>query len=137
MAEYLNDTAAFVSYVRKLRRRREDEKKPSKRLPLTRSERAQILEKAGRRCHICGGAIDGAWHADHVRPHIGGGTSDLPNYLPAHAVCNTYKWFYVPEEIELILKLGGWARDQIEKQTTVGRALTAEYFKKERRRLAR
>lgn len=31
------------------------------------------------------------------------------NFLPAHSTCNNYRWDYLAEEFELILKLGVWA----------------------------
>ena len=97
------------------------------RQPLSKAERLAIFEKTGGRCHICGGVIDGDWEADHVFSHSLGGQHSVDNYLPAHAICNNYRWFYGTEEFQWILKLGVWLRTQIEKQTTVGR-IAAEQF---------
>ena len=77
------------------------------------------------------------WHADHVKPHSGGGQQAVDNYLPAHATCNNYRWDYLPEEFELILKLGVWAREQVEKGTAEGRIIQEKFALKEQRRIAR
>jgi hypothetical protein len=84
---------------------------------LSAAERRQILAKTAGRCHICGGAIEGAWHADHVLAHSGGGGHIADNYLPAHALCNNYRWDYSSEEFQYILKLGVWIRTQIERKS--------------------
>jgi hypothetical protein len=47
--------------------------------------------------------------------------------LPAHFLCNNYRWDYSAEEFQQILKLGVWIRTQIERESTVGR-LAARYF---------
>lgn len=52
--------------------------------------------------------------------HALGGQNSANNYLPAHALCNGYRWFYLSEEFQWILKLGVWLRTQVEKQTVVG-----------------
>lgn len=47
--------------------------------------------------------------------HSGVVAHRLDNYLPAHTLCNNYRWNYGCEEFQLILKLGVWPRAQIEK----------------------
>lgn len=47
----------------------------STRQMLSAAERSEILAKTAGRCHICGDEIDGAWQADHVLAHSGGGYS--------------------------------------------------------------
>lgn len=71
--------------------------------------------KTGGPCHICGGLIDGRWQADHVLAYSGGGGHAADNYLPAHELCSIYRWDYLAEEFQEILKLGVWARTQIER----------------------
>ena len=87
---------------------------------LSAAERNVIFTKTGGRCHVCGGTIHGAWQADHVFPHSGGGRHAADNYLPAHALCNNYRWDYTAEEFQQILKLGVWIRTQIERRTPLG-----------------
>ncbi len=63
----------FAAHLRSLREKRSDQKLALRnqvvRKPLARSEREQIFQKTGGRCHICGGVIEGAWEADHVFSH--------------------------------------------------------------------
>ena len=61
----------------------------------------------------------------------------MDNYLAAHRTCNNYRWDYLPEEFEVILKLGVWARTQIEKGTGLGQELGSKFEKHEARREAR
>jgi 5-methylcytosine-specific restriction endonuclease McrA len=78
-----------------------------RRRALTRADRDELLRKTDKRCHICGGIIDGNdWEADHVLAHGSGGAHAIDNYLPAHSLCNNYRWHYDAEEFQWILKLG-------------------------------
>jgi len=109
-----------------------------KRFSLTRAERAAVLLKAGARCHICGGLIAGVeWEADHVFAHSGGGSHSVDNYLPAHSLCNNYRWHYGAEEFQWILKLGVWLRTQIEQRTPAGKVAGEQFIAHERRRATR
>jgi hypothetical protein len=109
-----------------------------KRISLTRAERANVLLKAGARCHICGGLIAGnKWEADHVFAHSSGGCHSVDNYLPAHSLCNNYRWHYGAEEFQWILKLGVWLRTQIETETPAGRAAGDQFAALKRRRATR
>ena len=114
----MNPPADLRLHLIKLRGDRREGKRNSVRPPrgsLTAVERHQVLAKTAGRCHICGGKIKGkAWHADHVMAHSAGGVHDVDNYLPAHSLCNNYRWDYRPEEFQYILKLGVWTRTQIE-----------------------
>ena len=96
-----------------------------KRRSLSKAERELIFQKTAGRCHICGGRIKAneQWQADHVIAHAHGGKHAVENYLPAHALCNNYRWFSSPEEFQWILKLGVWIRTQIEKQNSQARHL--------------
>ena len=105
-----------------------------RRAALSPAEREQVLRATGRRCHVCGGAIRGAWQADHVFPHSSGGRHSVDNDLPAHALCNNYRWDYSAAEYQLILKLGVWIRKQIENATGLGRAAAAAFAAHEARR---
>jgi hypothetical protein len=69
--------------------------------------------------------------------HSAGGTHDVDNYLPAHSTCNNYRWDYLPEEFQYILKLGVWARTQIERGTTVGNDVASAFAGYEARRVKR
>jgi len=126
----------LVSLRRQRERRKASNRRPRRR-QLTAAERAAVLSKTGGKCHICGGEIQGAWNADHVLAHSGGGGHSADNYLPSHGTCNNYRWDYLPQEFELILKLGVWVRTQVEKGTTVGRAIERGFSQYEARRISR
>jgi 5-methylcytosine-specific restriction endonuclease McrA len=138
-----SDSSSFAQHLHQLRAdrtQRVESGKASrpKRLRLTTAQRAEILLKAGGRCHLCGGPIDGQeWEADHVFAHSTGGAHSLDNYLPAHSLCNNYRWHYDTEELQWILKLGVWLRTQIENQTPIGQQAGTHFLADDRRRAAR
>lgn len=122
--------------VNELRLRRRDIKADTKqtlgkRSALNKRQRELVFAKTGGRCHICGGAISGPWHADHVFPHSSGGAHAVDNYLPAHDICNTYRWDYTPEEYQLILKLGVWIKGEILRETRIGREAAEKFVKRQ------
>jgi len=49
-----------------------------------------------------------------VLAHAAGGKHALDNYLAAQGLCNSCRWFYSPEGFEWILRMGIWARKQME-----------------------
>jgi len=110
---------AFVAHLRQLRFARLISKttaeKPLRR-HLSATERQEILEKTGGLCHLCGGKIDGAWTANHVRPYAYEANDSIDNYLPCHAACNRARWFYGDSEFRWILKLGVFFRTQLEEK---------------------
>lgn len=121
--------------LRNQRRRRSSPPRPRRRL--SPAQRLAIAAKTDGRCHICGGLLDEAWHADHVRSHSAGGAHAVENYLAAHATCNNYRWDYLPEEFQWTLKIGVWARLVMEKQQGVGRAMTRAFVSHEQKRSRR
>lgn len=134
----LTDLRSILLNLRAQRRARKARRGQHHRSALTNGQRLAVLSKTGRKCHICGGSIDNdAWQADHVMAHSAGGLHEIDNYLPAHALCNNYRWDYLPEEFQLILKLGVWARTQIERQTVVGGAIEVGFSDYEVRRAKR
>jgi 5-methylcytosine-specific restriction endonuclease McrA len=121
----------------KRRQGKQDNVKPP-RVSLTAAERLLVLAKTSGRCHICGGTSeDERLQADHVKARSAGGTHEVDNYLPAHSTCNNYRWDYLPEEFRYILKLGVWARTQIERGTTVGNDIASAFAGYETRRVKR
>ena len=119
-----------------LRQKRRELKKPrgQRRRTLTSKQRSAVLAKTAGHCHICGGKIRGRWEADHVKSHAMGGSHVEDNYLPAHSLCNNYRWHYLPEEFQYLLKIGIWARTQIEKGTPLGMEIAGGFAKHELRR---
>jgi 5-methylcytosine-specific restriction endonuclease McrA len=122
----------LISRLRALRAERRARKAAQKQLARRRRalsfvERQRVHAKMAGRCHICGGIVDEGWQADHVLAHSGGGVSEADNYLAAHALCNNYRWDYLPQEFQTILKLGVWARTQIERNTSLGQQLASAF----------
>jgi hypothetical protein len=110
-----------------------------RRKPLKPSERALILSKTDGRCHICGGKVGAVWEADHVLSNADGGGHSPENYLAAHALCNNYRWDYSSEEFQWILKIGVWARKQMENGGNLGGEMCVKFHayetQRERRRV--
>jgi len=134
-----DDFANILCALHTTRRQRQEASRTANfaREILSASERREIFAKTAGRCHICGGKIDGAWQADHVLAHSSGGGHAADNYLPAHSLCNNYRWDYSSEEFQHILKLGVWIRTQIERKTQIGRAVAVGYLAYERARVKR
>ena len=134
------DVASFALALQKLHTQRRNHviagrENRAQRAALTRADRGKILSKTGGRCHICGGTIDANdWQADHILAHSAGGKHSVDNYLPAHFICNNYRWHYSAEEFQWIIKLGVWLRTQIEDETLVGRAAGEKFCKYDRGR---
>lgn len=133
---------SFARLLRSLKlaryqRKDADKKNRPNRKPLSTKERDAIFAKTAGRCHVCGGVIDGKWDADHVLAHAGGGTHSVDNYLPAHCLCNNYRWDYSAEESQHILKLGVWLRTQIENESAIGRSAAGAFLAYEARRVNR
>jgi 5-methylcytosine-specific restriction endonuclease McrA len=135
-ADELGAALREMRYKRRELKAQQKEDLP-RRQSLSADDRRRVLEKTGGRCHICGGPIEGKWDADHVLAHSGGGSHSVDNYLPAHSLCNNYRWDYLPEEFQILMKLGVWCRKQIEEQTATGRAIGDGFLKHETRRLGR
>jgi len=133
------DARQLASHIRALRRDRRQRKlqlraEGRKRQAMGTKNRNAVLSKTGGRCHICGGAIVGDWAADHVLAHAQGGAHMVDNYLPAHTLCNNYRWFYGTEEFQWILKLGVWLRTRIEHEDRRALELIEEFVRHEVRR---
>ena len=132
----------LAGYLEQMHRRREKEKSQrkiigSKRQFLKPHERKLVLSKTDGRCHICGGPVGGKWQADHVKAHSAGGEHSPDNYLAAHPVCNNYRWDYLPEAFELILRLGVMARTEIVKGMKGGQEVSKNFLQKETQRIRR
>lgn len=140
---WVPDTLAlYADYLSTLREKRIETKNSGKtsiekRKRISKHNRESILKKTNNRCHICGGLVEKEWQADHVLAHSGGGQHELDNYLPAHKVCNNYRWDYLAEEFQEILRLGVWLRTQIERKTSMGIQAGDQFVKSEKRRIAR
>ncbi len=128
--------------LKALRKEREVVQKQAVKKPrraLSHEERTTILSKTGGRCHICGGTIDPEryWEADHVLRHGAGGGGELGNYLATHGLCNMYRWDHLPKEMQWILKIGVWARKQMESESDLGGRILNDFCEYEKRREGR
>jgi len=113
-------------------RKGKSDKHQRSRHPLSKADRKKIYDKAGGRCHICGGATTlKDYEADHVFPKSGGGTDGIENYLPSHKLCNNYRWFYESDEVKWILKIGVWAKTEIKNETKIGKEIADRFVKKD------
>jgi hypothetical protein len=128
----------FSSHLYKLRKerrihKREVDKRKPKRVSLSSRQRHVILAKTASRCHICGGLIKDRekGDADHVFAHAQGGVHSMDNYLPAHSLCNNYRWNYSAEELQWVLKLGVWLRTLIIRRKDLALELAQRFVKHE------
>ena len=108
-----------------------------RRLALSAKDRKIIAGKTASLCHICGGQVQGRWQADHVLAYSGGGRHSVENYLAAHSLCNNYRWDYLPEEFQWILKIGVWAKTEIRRSTPLGKQIASAFYEYEVRRQKR
>jgi 5-methylcytosine-specific restriction endonuclease McrA len=134
--------ASSEELAERFRELRKERNRPGERLArrrIAKLSRDAILQKTGGRCHICGGNIDkdSYWEADHVFPAKGGGPSNIDNYLPAHGQCNSAKWDQSVEELQWVLKIGVWAKHQMEGKSKLGRLMLDDFWASERRRVKR
>jgi len=133
----------FSEYLRTMfkereRRKADIKKLRTKRKSLSKTDRLEVLKKTDGKCHICGGEIEHEeWQADHILAYSGGGNHGVENYLPAHGLCNHYRWDYLPEEFHEILRLGVWLRTQIQNETKVGFDAADKFLKYEHQRISR
>lgn len=122
----------LVKSLRKIRWKANGRFKGKKRSSLTKVQRQRILEKTNSRCHVCGIEIDlDGFHADHVKAHISGGEHNENNYLPSCQTCNSYRWHFASEELQIILKLGVWTKGQMLRETELGSEIANEFVKHE------
>ena len=123
----------LIKLVQNLRRiRREENIKNRKRFSLTAVQRKAILAKTNSRCHVCGVEIElNGFHADHVKTHISGGLHEENNYLPSCQTCNSYRWHFSPEELQIVLKLGVWTKGQLLRDTQLGQEIANDFVKHE------
>ena len=90
---------------------------------LTSKQRVRIRAKTGGTCHVCGGPLGSDWQADHVVPHHLGGPHTEDNYLPACRTCNRLRWMYSPRVLQLVIRFGLIAKQEIRHNTQLGEQL--------------
>jgi len=123
----------LLKLVKNLIKHRRDNKVPNlNRSVLSKKQRELVLAKTEGHCHICGIELDIAnFQADHVKAHISGGSHSENNYLPSCSTCNNYRWHYSSEELQIIIKLGVWAKTKITSDPSFGLQIANEFVKHE------
>ena len=129
----------FTAELVKLRNLREQVKtKQPRTRRLSNKERILIHAKTDGQCHVCSRKLNAdEYEADHVKPHSSGGGNVVENFLPACRTCNNYRWNYLSDEFQWILKLGVWLKTEIEKETAIGKLASNAFIKYEIRRETR
>jgi hypothetical protein len=138
----IEEMSAYLIALRTKRRQIIAERKEalgfSRRQTLTAKEQKDIFAKTAERCHLCGGdATHGKLVADHVLAHSTGGEHKIDNYLASHGLCNRYRWDYGPEEFQLILQLGVWARGQMLNATSTDETIFERFSRRENAKVKR
>ncbi len=119
-------------------RRKKSKLKTTRVSRLNKTQRKIIHSKTNGRCHFCGIKVPiDKFQADHVVCHTRGGIHNEDNYLASCPTCNNYRWHYLPRELQIILKLGVWAKTEVENQTAIGNEVAKRFAKKESNRLRR
>lgn len=111
----------------------------------------RIWEKTHGHCHFCGDPVDfekrgwhegdmsGYWEVDHVIQRDKGGAIPEENCLPACTRCNRLRWHRTGKNIRELLLLGLIAQDEVNKNSSIGKALIAlrekRLFKNQMRRI--
>ena len=131
---FYNDESEFINALKLLHHERKVNKIKSKRAILKPKERLEVLKKTDSRCHVCGITLDQKFQADHIKCHSSGGLHNVNNYLPSCELCNNYRWHYSPHEIQWILKIGVWAKSQIEKESKLGLQIASSFINNEHKR---
>lgn len=113
----------------------------------------EIWKKTSGHCHFCGDPLDfekrgwkdgdpkGYWEIDHVIQHGKGGQNSPANYLPACTRCNRLRWHRTGEQVRELIFLGLIAKDEMRKNSKIGKDLIHLHSKRllqnEKRRLKR
>ena len=138
---YIDDPDILSAELRHLYSLRQLEKKSNQRIKrskLSQKDRIKILQKTNFRCHICGEEVtEKNFHADHISSHSKGGNNEIDNFLASCNFCNSYRWDYLPTEIKWILKIGVWAKTQIEFKSDLGNNIAHSFIEYEKRRESR
>ena len=130
---FIDNVEVLKKEINRLIKERESKKSKALRTyALTKKDRYLIWDKTDGHCHICGREVDkDGYEADHVKNHSGGGSDLAENFLAACRTCNNYRWHYSPEEIQWILKLGVWAKTQIDHNNGIGKKIAEGFIKYE------
>ena len=133
---YIDNPIVFQKELKNIRTERRATKIKKKRnYIISKANRVLIYQKTDGKCHICGIALSlDKYEADHIKSHSKEGSNIIENFLPSCKTCNNYRWDYLPTELQWILKIGIWARAEIEHSTSTGILIADKFIEHEKRR---
>jgi len=119
---YIDKKEVLFAELRRLHTvRNEKGKKESPKFK--KSEKVDIFNKTNGICHICGCELDIESFSI---------TGSLENGLPACKSCKMIYDNYLPSEIKWMLKIGLWAKTQVEYETDIGKEIATEIIEIEK-----
>jgi len=124
---YIDKKEVLFAELRRLHTVRNE--KGKKDIPkFKKSEKVDIFNKTNGICHICGCELDIESFSI---------TGSLENGLPACKGCKMIYDNYMPSEIKWMLKIGLWAKTQVEYETDIGKEIATEIIEIEKDREGR
>lgn len=128
---YINDKEILFAEFRRLSELRHKTKSKENTKVLRKSEKQLVFEKTSGFCHICGEELDDK----KISISTPFNKSDsVENSLPACQSCKRLFGNHLSEEINWIIKIGMWARTQIEFETDIGLEIATELIESEKDR---
>lgn len=123
---FVNDPQILSAELRRLNHERHKLKRSisSQKFSHKAFEKKIIFDKTNGLCHICGNALSPEKYS--ITYSLLFNEQDQP--LPACKSCKTFHDNYLSDEIKWIIKLGLWAKTQIEYETEIGQLLAEEFI---------
>lgn len=84
-----------------------------KRMIIPKEIRAQVYERSGGFCALCGKPLTSGFTIDHIVPLARGGTNDISNFQAVHYQCNILKGRFT--ETEMLPVMGSVLSHQLSK----------------------
>lgn len=126
---FIDNKEYLSAEFRRLREVRSEKKKvKAKAKNLKKAEKMEVFEKTNCTCHLCGNKLNGEKFSISF-PFVSNGL--VADSLPACRSCKRLYGNYLPSEIKWIMKLGMWARTQIEYETEIGQDIAIELVETE------
>lgn len=129
---YIDKKDFFSAELRRLNNKRSEKKeKNSTSKNIKKSEKELVFKKTNGSCHVCGCKLEQEKFS--ITSSLGKENS-IENSLPACQSCKRIFDNYLPSEIKWILKIGLWAKTQIEYETEIGKDIAIEIIEQEKDR---
>lgn len=128
---YIDNREFLFTELRRLKELRSKTKLKGKVKTLKKSEKTLIYEKTSGTCHICGCELSDKKFSltSSIKKEV-----SVENSMPACQSCKRLYDNYMPSEIKWIIKIGMWARTQIEFETEIGQEIAIELIVSEKER---